>query len=430
MRKPSAASPPEKVAQPLPSRDQREGSIWDRDREEGAQAKPVALLLAPEAPYPPVGGGALRSASLVEYLGRRYALDLIVFREPGAPDPAAAIPSGLVREIHVIELPRHSKRRMARALRNTRRLVRAVPPLNDRFGGFEEEIRRFVDGRRYQLAVIEHFWCAGYRDALAPYCERLLLDLHNIESALLAGCAEAENGPVAYALRRFRTACLDLEKRWFPRFDVLLAASEPDARRAREIAAGCSPCVYPNAIPSVPLPKAREEDAIVFSGNLGYQPNISAIRFFRKQVWPSLRERWPGIEWRVIGKNPHAVAGLLTNDARIRLLGPVEDAVAALAAAKVAVVPMLAGSGTRVKILEAWAAGRAVVSTQLGAEGLPVRSGEHLLLADVPEDFVAAVSSLLESKQLRDRIGAAGRDLYVTQFTWEAAWDRLRSLGI
>jgi glycosyltransferase involved in cell wall biosynthesis len=108
----------------------------------------------------------------------------------------------------------------------------------------------------------------------------------------------------------------------------------------------------------------------------------------------------------------------------------VEDAVAALAAAKVAVVPMLAGSGTRVKILEAWAAGRAVVSTQLGAEGLPVRSGEHLLLADVPEDFVAAVSSLLESKQLRDRIGAAGRDLYVTQFTWEAAWDRLRSLGI
>jgi polysaccharide biosynthesis protein PslH len=423
MRKPSADSPPEKVAQPL-------GCEPEFSAPRSACVRPTALLLAPEAPYPAIGGGALRSASVVEYLGRHYALDLIVFREPGAPDPAAAVPPGLVREIHVIELPRHSKRPVARALRTTRRLLRAVPPLNDRFGGFEGAIRQFLDGRRYQLAVVEHFWCAGYRDTLAPHCERLWLDLHNIESALLGGCAEAENGPTAYALRRFRTACLDLERHWFPRFDLLLTASEPDARRAQEIAPGCRPSVYPNTIPCIPLPRTGEEEAIVFSGNLGYQPNISAIRFFRNRIWPSLRERWPGLEWRLIGRNSHAVAGLLAGDPRIRLLGPVEDAVSALASANVAVVPMLAGSGTRVKILEAWAAGRAVVSTALGAEGLPVRSGEHLLSADTPGDFAAAVSSLLESKQLRDRIGAAGRELYLTQFTWETAWARLRALGI
>jgi glycosyltransferase involved in cell wall biosynthesis len=94
------------------------------------------------------------------------------------------------------------------------------------------------------------------------------------------------------------------------------------------------------------------------------------------------------------------------------------------------VVPLLAGSGTRVKILEAWAAGRPVVSTSLGAEGLPVRDGEHLLLADNPEDFAAAVSRLLASPQLRERVGRAGRQLYERQFTWPQAWERLAAIGI
>lgn len=422
MRKPSAASPPADVN---PTRDRGRGSFTSGDR-----ARPTALLLAPEAPYPAVGGGALRSASIVEYLGRRYDLDLIVFHEPSAPDPVAAVPAGLIRSVHVVKLPRHSKRPVARALRNTRRLFRSIPPLNDRFGGFEPEIQRFLEGRRYDVAIIEHFWCAGYRDILAAHCKRLLLDLHNVESVLLASCAAWENGPAAYVLHRFRAACLDLERKWFPQYDLLLTASEADARRVREIAPGCRARVYPNTIPSVPLPNTPEDNAIAFSGNLEYLPNTSAVRFFHRQVWPVLRKRWPPLEWRVIGKNPHAVARLLAGDSQIRVVGPVDNAITALAAAKVVVVPMLAGSGTRVKILEAWAAGRAVVSTVLGWEGLPARHGEHLLSAEDPGDFAAAVSSLIESPQLRARLGAAGRELYATQFTWDAAWNILRALGI
>ena len=183
--------------------------------------------------------------------------------------------------------------------------------------------------------------------------------------------------------------------------------------------------VYPNALPLAPLPAGANEDAIVFSGNMEYHPNISAVRFFRREVWPLLRERWPGLVWRLIGKNPEAVRRFTSGDARIQAQGQVDDAIRELARAKVAVVPVLAGSGTRLKILEAWAAGVPVVSTTLGAEGLGARDGESLLLADSGPAFAEAVSRLLACTELRERVGAAGRRLLEKEFTWESAWRKL-----
>jgi glycosyltransferase involved in cell wall biosynthesis len=192
-----------------------------------------------------------------------------------------------------------------------------------------------------------------------------------------------------------------------------------------EISPGTCVRVYPNAIPWQQVPNPDKEEAIVFSGNMEYHPNTSAVRFFRREVWPRLRERWPGLVWRLLGKNPAAVSPFTSGDARIQVTGAVEDAVIEIARAKVAVVPLLSGSGTRLKILEAWAAGTPVVSTFLGAEGLPVREGEHILLADNPVDFAEAVSRLLASNHLRRQIGAAGRLLLEKEFTWETVWAKL-----
>ena len=135
-----------------------------------------------------------------------------------------------------------------------------------------------------------------------------------------------------------------------------------------------------------------------------------AVRFFFDRIWPELRARWPVLKWKIVGKHPMRDLSMVGGDPRIELTGFVEDAVGALATAKVAVVPVLAGSGTRVKILEAWAAGTAVVSTTLGAAGLGSRSGKHLLLADDPGSFAGAVSELLDFASRRaTQIGAAGR---------------------
>ena len=384
-----------------------------------------ALVLAPEVPYPLAGGGALRTASLVEYLAQTRPVDLIVFRQPGAPDPRTDLPAGLVRDTSVIDLPANGRSRGARAWRNAWRLARAVPPLIDRFAGFEAQVAAAVAGKRYGIGVIEHFWCAPYAGEIGPACAETVLDLHNIESLLHERCAEGGAGLEAFAHSVFGRAALDLERQWLPRFSRVLVPSECDAEATLRIAPGANVAVYPNAIPWIPVPQRGREDVIAFSGNFEYHPNIAAVRFFRQCVWPELRERWPGVTWRLIGMNPQGVRRFTGGDPRIEVAGAVGDAVAELARAKVAVVPILAGSGTRLKILEAWAAGVPVVSTPMGAEGLPAKDSENLLLAGDPRGFAAAVSRLLADEALGDRIGAAGRAVLEREFTWEAAWKRL-----
>jgi glycosyltransferase involved in cell wall biosynthesis len=374
------------------------------------------------------GGGALRSASLLQYLARGYDVDLILFRQPGA-DPERDLPPRIARRVAVLELPANGRSFAARALRNAGRALRRVPPLVDRFSGFGGEIARALQGplndARYDIGVIEHFWCAPYWEQVSRICRRTVLDLHNVESTLHARCAAVEGGPPAWAHRVFGAASRGLEREWLPRFSQVLATSERDAELVRGIAPGTRVTVYPNALPFTPLPPAGDEEAIVFSGNMQYHPNLSAVRFFRSEVWPRLRARWPELVWRLVGKNPEAVRRFTAGDSRIQVVGPVEDAVRELARARAAVVPLLAGSGTRLKILEAWAAGLPVVSTTMGAEGLPVTDGEHVLLADGGQGFAAAVTRLLACSSLRHRLGSAGRLLLEKEFTWETAWKKL-----
>ncbi len=346
-------------------------------------ARPSALFLSPEEPAAGLGGGGLRSASLLEYLRQHYQVEVARF-----------------------VLPHHSKSLLPRVWRNGWRFLRGVPPLIDRFAGFEAQLAPLLDGRRYDLAIIEHFWCAPYARTLRPHCRRLILDLHNIESRLARTHAEASRGLQRLALRRFARASERWEAEWLPQFDQLLVASGDDARRLRHP----DICVYPNALPVMECPQVEEEDCIAFSGNLEYHPNLEAVRWFAQEIWPRLRG---ASEWRLIGRNEHAVRPLLRGASRITLTGPVQDAVAELARAKVCVVPLRSGSGTR-------------VSTSLGAEGLGARPGEHLLIADTAEEFVLAIEGLLADAARRRSLGEAGRHLYLDRFTWPAAWRNLR----
>ena len=163
--------------------------------------------------------------------------------------------------------------------------------------------------------------------------------------------------------RRFAEAYRRLEREWLPVFDDVLVPSEDDALRLKPY---CSATVYPNAIPFRPQPAVDEENAIAFSGNLEYHPNVAAVRYFAAEIWPLILAAHPDLEWRLIGRNPHAIEPIVAEIPGVRVVGPVDDAVEALARAKVVVTPLLAGSGTRFKILEAWAAARAVVSTTCG----------------------------------------------------------------
>ncbi len=328
-----------------------------------------ALFLSPEPPLPGAGGGGLRSASLLAYLQSKYNVDVVDFT-----------------------LRRHSKAVPARVWRNTMRLARGVPPLFDRYSGYDDQLAARLGEAKYALAVVEHFWCASYAPLLRRHADRLVLDLHNVESELARTHAQAARWPASWASERFAEAYRRLEKEWLPQFDAILVASEEDRARVDH----SSIILYPNALPEIAQPRVEDETCIVFSGNLEYHPNVEAVRWFRANVWPGVRERCPGIEWRLVGRNPEAVERLVSGDDRIRVVGAVEDAVVELARAKVCVVPLLSASGTRFKILEAWAAGRAVVSTSIGAEGLNASDGEHLLIADDAKAFGDAIERLVE----------------------------------
>src|SRR5271170_7846496 len=134
-------------------------------------------MLSPETPYPLHGGGALRTASLLNYLSQHFEVDLIVFRHLPGQDPAHALPPGLVRNVQVIDLPHHRKDLFSRTTRNAWRLARGVPPLVDRFRG---HAARLELAPHYDLTVIEHFWCAEYLDTIRGVSDRVVLNLHNI----------------------------------------------------------------------------------------------------------------------------------------------------------------------------------------------------------------------------------------------------------
>ncbi len=345
------------------------------------------------------------------------------------PDPAAPVPLHLIRRASTLRLPKHGRSLPVKVTRNLNRYLHSRPPLIDRFAGFERHLSELLAGRRYSVGVVEHFWCAPYVELLRKHCEDVWLDLHNVESVWHTRLAQAENLLFRPPLRAFAAASRLLEHELLPQFSRILVPSAADACEIQAAAGGVPVTVYPNALPWNDAPARSEEDAIIFTGNLDYAPNVTAVCWFFRHVWPWLRGWRPGLVWRIAGKNPQGIRRYIQSDHRIELIGPVENAIAEIARAKVAVVPVFAGSGTRFKIIEAWAAGTPVVSTTIGAEGLGAEHRRNILIADSSREMKETITGLLGSDELRATVGAGGRETYQARFTWEAAWRVLEQAG-
>lgn len=378
-------------------------------------------MLSPEPPYPLNGGGAYRTASLLHYLAKISAVDLVLFSESGTP---AVLPPGLVNCQQVISLPRHRKDYLARYFRNAWRALRGAPPLIDRLSGFEFKLERMLAGRQYDLGIIEHFWCAPYVELLTGFCTKVVLDLHNVESVLHERSATFSHGAVKAGHRRFARASQKLEAKLFPRFSLILAPSAADAAIVRSIAPQARAEVYPNSFPMVSVPGQTEQKqpSVIFSANFEYYPNIDAVEFLMREIWPEVLRRHPELCLRLVGRGEAAIGHLLRPGSGMETTGPVEDAFARIAEATVVIAPLRIGSGTRLKIIEGWAAARPVVATPLAAEGLEARDGENLLLASTAGEIAGAVDRLLADPALRRRLGAAGRATFERCYSWEAAW--------
>jgi len=379
-------------------------------------------MLSPEAPYPLNGGGAYRTASLLHYFARIAPVDLIFISNKGEP---ALLPGNLVRSQKVIPLPHHRRDPLARYVRNALRAARGTPPLIDRLSGLAPAIQEAIAGQHYDIGVVEHFWCAPYVSEMFRACSRTILNLHNVESILHQRCARGTGPLVRAAHARFGRASRALERQLLPKFSLVLAASEEDAAQVHTIAPRTATAVYPNALPWTDVPNVTPRKEIVFSGNFEYHPNIDAVGFLMREIWPAIRQARPDIRLRLVGRGDEHIRHLVRHEPSVEMTGRVEDALAEIAAAKVVIAPLRAGSGTRIKILEAWAAARPVVATALAAEGLAAEHGQNCLIAENPVSFATCVTNLLDSEEEIRRIGMRGRRTFEYQYNWEVVWKNL-----
>jgi glycosyltransferase involved in cell wall biosynthesis len=336
-----------------------------------------------------------------------------------------------VRNQYVIPLPQHSRTGMARYLRNGLRAIRGVPPLVDRVSGLATQVARAIAGRQYDFGVVEHSWCASYIEQLSRCCGTTILDLHNIESVLDERCAAVSRGLVRAGHSRFASASRKLEAALLPRYSMVLAASAEDAFTARSIAPAARVAVYPNSLPWVEVPRSPEYPRIVFSGNFEYHPNIDAVGFLVGEIWPLVRRHYPDLRLRLVGRGDRFIRHLLpagrtgAEEAGIEITGPRPDARAEIAEACIVIAPLRAGSGTRIKILEAWAAARCVVATPLAAEGLAARNGVNISLRSDAAGFAAEIVRLMGDRTDRERMAAHGRTTFEHRYSWETVWKEL-----
>ena len=221
-----------------------------------------------------------------------------------------------------------------------------------------------------------------------------------------------------------------LERRLMPRADAIVTCSQVDASRLRGKALPSQLRVLPNCTTTAVEPFAPSRGhELVFVGTMSYPPNEEGVLYFCEKVLPAIRARVPDVTFSIVGKTPSpAVRDLAARFAHVRVTGEVDDVRPYLERAAVAVVPLLSGGGTRLKILEAMAAGRAVVSSSIGAEGLELRHGTDVLLADAPTDFAAACVSVLNDAETRGRLERSGRRLVEEKYDWSVTRQGLKEL--
>jgi glycosyltransferase involved in cell wall biosynthesis len=335
-----------------------------------------AIVVSPLLPEPPVTGGQKRTLRLLEAMERSGLTPHILTADLGATETLRD--RGWVVEV----LPEPPPDLVDRARQH---LARLPSPYLRGVGARFAELAPHA-----ALVQFEHTQSAYYA---VPKGVPSVLSLHNVDSAM------------AQPFIR-RRALRAVERRAYPRMDRVLCVSEADAASVR--ARGGHAVLAPNGVDDAFFDVTGEGEGALFFGAMDYEPNRRGLERFLAEGWPVVQRALPGARLHVAGPGSERIQGGL---------GVVEDLPALLATARAVVVPIWEGGGTRLKVLEALAAGRAVVSTPLGAEGIGFEHGRHGLLASTPEELGAALATVLAAP---GSFGAEGRKL-ARRFRWPDA---------
>lgn len=383
------------------------------------------LMLTQVLPYPPVSGPQIKTYYTLRYLSRRHRITLVSFIRREEEEVLAQALRPYCEAVYTVRL-RRSRWRDLRAL--VRALRRGEPFLiaRDHVPAFYDRIRSLHAQEPFDAVHADQLNMAPY--ALALPIPRVL-DAHNAVWRIPARLAQTARWlPIrwlaAWEARRLKA----YEGAICRTFDAVLVVSAADREALEEAAGGPFRAVHvpiaidPEDFP--PVPRDPGAKGLLHIGGLYWPPNAEGIRWFLRAVWPRLRALEPEVELFLIGSRPPAdIRRWAARDPHLHVLGFVPDPTPYWRRSAMLIVPLHAGSGVRVKILEAWSRGMPVVSTPIGCEGLAARPGENLLVAEDAPAFLEAIRSLLRDPARAARIGEAGRQTVWALYDYrKACW--------
>ena len=390
------------------------------------------LFVTEKLPFPLDTGGNVRSWHLLQGLARDHEVTLLAGTEPDFPPASIEAFRPWCRTVLTTPLPARSA--VADVFTLAGGLGSAMPFLMARRESRALRLllrRALAADPDYDVVHFNHLDATLYQDEL-PAGVRCVLDQHNIVTHQVRTTLVGERRAARrWVLARDLPRLAAFERDACSRMDACLVCSDADREALRELGGPADAWVVPNGVdveyfrPGAPARGGPPQ--LVFVGTLDYDPCEQGVWHFCREILPLIQAREPSVLFTVVGRNPSArLQQLARSQPAVRLLGRVEDVRPPMRAAHLAVVPLLAGSGTRLKILEAMALGIPVVTTTIGAEGLPLVPGEHAQVADTPASFAAAVLGLLRDEPLRAHLAARGRELVEASFSWGAVQSRLR----
>lgn len=395
------------------------------------------LILTPQLPYPPHQGASLRNFYIIKGLAQRHPVTLLSFVDPEQPQGSTAHDplAQLCAHVHTVPVP---VRPFGRRLRQL--LFTAQPDMAFRLASplFAARLRHLLHQQQFDIVQIEGLELARYIPAIRQTSprSRILFDNHNAETALqrrafLTDLRQPTRwGAALYSamqttrLRRFETwACQQADR--------VTAVSEADRDALQTLVPHKSVAIIPNCLDvadyQMPPDGIYPTFDLLFSGKMDYRPNVDAMLWFIEQIWPRIREARPQATLAIVGQKPHPRLEPLYHLPGVTMTGWVESVQPYLAGASVYIMPFRMGSGTRLKLIEAMAAAKAIVSTPIGAEGFPVVHNEHLMLAATPNEFATAVLTLLTQPPRRQKLGASARQ-FAQQYDWRQVIQRFEAV--
>ena len=388
-------------------------------------------------PWPSNGGGLIRWGKSIEALSELGELDLFTLRDEARTDLDVP-PSVELSRLMTAPYPVPADRLRWRAAW----LARRGRPIMFVRKSFDPAPRRAFESwvaDRYDLVWFST--AAMFEWMGRPTLGTTVIDLVDLEDqkerlrARIIRSTKSGGGPVDAIHRWTAFAQASLNARDWARFqrsvaaevDRVLLCTDQDAARCGIPNAEVVANTYQRPSEAVGHEKVGEPSVILFQGSLNYAPNVDAAEWLVREIAPRIRSQVPGAEIRLVGRSIPAVERL-HRPPDVTVTGRVPEMEPELAQADLAVVPIRYGSGTRLKILESFAHRVPVVSTTIGAEGLEVDHGVHLLLADRPDEFAAACRRLLTEPELRKKMVDAAEQRYLERYEWSAARDRIRAL--